>query len=129
MHLLLDTSQSSQAIDTLLNQGVVGALCVLRIIGVVWIANALMASHKERIQDLTSYAAAIKGGNEAVHDLVLETSRATSSASSETLLSNREVITSVKQLEGQVQQLTQVVSALRDQQVRLEAALNSKGPR
>lgn len=120
-------AEASKAVDTILGQGVLGAICVLLIIAVVFLARALMKSNKDRITDLTTYANKIKEGNEAMYDLVIETNKATAHTASEVLLSNREVASKVGSLDTNIQQMNQTLGALKDQQVRLEVGLSRGG--
>ena len=113
----------TSALETLLNQGVVGSLCVLLIATVVFLAKALMKAHQDRVTDLTTYAQKIKEGNEAMYDLVAETSKAVAHNSSETVLSNREVTTKVAGLESKITGMEQAVTLLKEQQIRLEVAI------
>lgn len=119
--------EAAQALDTILGQGVLGSICILLIIAVVFLTKALMKSNKDRISDLTTYANKIKEGNEAMYELVIETNKATAHTASEVLLSNRELSSKVGSLETSVQQANNTLGNLKDQQVRLEMTVSRGG--
>ena len=127
--ILLATTPASnkEAIDILLEQGVLGAVCVLLISAVVYLVRSLQKSHKERIGDRKTYAENIKSQNTAASGLVKEVTQANAQLSQDTILSNQEVVGLMEDVQKQVEGNTKIIDSLNTQQIRLETAINVKG--
>ena len=132
MYLLLSTTVANkEALDILLEQGVLGAVSVLLISAVIYLVRSLQKSHKDRVTDLQSYTESIKNQNAAMSDLVREVNQSNSQISQDTALSNQEVLGMVEDMRREVNGALKTLDDLKTQQVRLESAItygrNSNG--
>lgn len=123
------TEQTRKALDIILEQGVLGAVCVLLIGAVVYLTRSFQRVHADRIKDLKAMAAQRQEDNVALAALTKEVNAATAALSQEVILSNREVVTTMANAKDEVESLSEVIYSLKEQQVRLETALNTKGSR
>jgi hypothetical protein len=59
----------------LAKQGILGTICVLLIVALVWVTRNWKGAMEARIADAKGYADALKGTNEGSADLTIETNR------------------------------------------------------
>lgn len=107
-----------------LTQGVLGVLCVLLIVALVWTVKNLLQAKDDRINDQKKYADALQGINEAVKELTVEMNKSASDTANEVLRSNSVVDTSLRNLERAQDKVGASLDNLRNEQVRLSAALS-----
>lgn len=127
MLVLATSAANKEALDILLEQGVLGAVCVLLISAVIYLVRSMQKSHKERVGDLKTYAENIKSQNTAMSGLVKEMNQASAQLSQDTILSNQEVVGGMEDMQKQVEGNTKIIESLNTQQIRLETAINVKG--
>jgi len=113
------------AYEYLLTQGVLGVLCVLLIVGLVWAMKNLLQAKDDRVSDQKKYAEALYGINEAVKDLTIEMNKSATDTSNEVLRSNEAVRVTVSSLERTQDKLSNNLDNLQKEQVRLTAALQA----
>ena len=124
--LAVSNGQVKEALDILLEQGVLGAVCVLLISAVVYMTKALQRSHGDRVRDLKAYSTKIKEDNKAMTALVGEANKVSAQLSQETILSNHEVHATMAALKDETDGMKGAIYQLKEQQVRLETAINVK---
>lgn len=117
----------SSAYEYLLTQGVLGVMCLLLIIALVWILKSLLMAKDARVDDQKKYAEALHQINDAVKGLAIEMNRSSSDTANEVLRSNESTRITVGSLEKSNDKLTRSLEALKDEQVRLGAALTARG--
>ncbi len=113
----------TSAYEYLLTQGVLGVMCVLLIVALVWTVKGLLKAKDDRLGDQSQYADALKDINGAVKDLTVEMNKSANDTANEVLRSNEGIKTSVASLEKSTENLARDVSDLKNEQVRLGAAL------
>ena len=102
------------AYEMFLDKGIVGAVAVLAIAGLIWAVFKLLQSKDDRIKDQGLFADTLKRSNEAVTALTVELNKSNSGLSS-----------AVQSLDKSIKDLDVKVGSLRDEQVRVVAALNT----
>jgi len=117
----------TSAYEYLLTQGVLGVLCVLLIIALVWTIKNLLKAKDDRVSDQEKYAAALHGVNEAVKELTIETHKSNSDMANEVIRSNDSSRSAVTSLEKTNDKLVRVIDDLKNEQVRLNATLAARG--
>lgn len=115
------------AYEMFLDKGIVGAVAVLAIAGLIWAVVKLLVSKDERIQDQVLFAAAMQKTNEMVSALTVEVNKSAITAFADASRNSTAVVTQMQNLEKSVATLDREVSSLRDEQVRLVATLNNGG--
>jgi hypothetical protein len=115
------------AYEMFLDKGIVGAVAVLAIAGLIWAVMRLLVSKDERIKDQALFAAVLQKTNEGVSALTVEVNKSTVIAVSDASRSASAVVMQIQSLEKSIATLDREVSSLRDEQVRLVATLNNGG--
>lgn len=122
------------AVKLFIEQGILGAICILLMAVLVYLWRALQKSHNDRINDLKTYAEKVKAGNEALSGLVLETQKSAQHLASEAATNQQRVIGDIENLREDVQEVRTSVERVenrvievKEQQVRLEVAVTSGG--
>lgn len=115
------------AYDLFLDKGIVGAVAVLAIAGLIWAVTKLLVSKDERIKDQALFAAALQKINEGLSALTVEVNKSAVSALADAQRSANAVTVAVQGLEKSISTLDREVSSMRDEQVRLVAQLGNGG--
>lgn len=114
------------AYEYLLTQGVLGVLCVLLIVALIWSVKNLLKAKDDRIQDQAKYADALRGYNEAVKDLTVEMNKSANDTANDVLRSNEGLRISIATLEKSHEKLARDVDGLKNEQVRLTANMSAR---
>lgn len=114
------------AYEYLLTQGVLGVMCVLLIVALIWSVKNLLKSKDDRVQDQAKYADALKGFNEAVRDLTIEMNKSANDTANDVLRSNEGLKISMATLEKSHEKLARDVDELKNEQVRLTANMAAR---
>lgn len=112
------------AYEMFLDKGITGAVAVLAITALIWAIIKLLQSKDERIKDQTLFADALKRTNEVVSNLTIEVNKSTTLALAESSRATNVLSTSVQSLEKSMRDLDGKVGSLRDEHVRVVAALS-----
>jgi hypothetical protein len=115
------------AYEMFLDKGIVGAVAVLAIAGLIWAVVKLLVSKDERIKDQTLFAAALQKTNEGVAALTVEVNKSAVAAVADASRSANAMVTRMQALEKTMEGMDREISSLRDEQVRLVALLNNGG--
>jgi len=115
------------AYEMFLDKGIVGAVAVLAITGLIWAVTKLLVSKDERIKDQALFAAALQKINEATSALTVEVNKSAVTAVADAGRSANTMATQVQNLQKSIEELDREVSGLRDEQVRLVAILDNSG--
>lgn len=115
------------AYEMFLDKGIVGAVAVLAIAGLIWAVVKLLVSKDERIKDQTLFAAALQKTNEGVAALTVEVNKSAVAAVADASRSANAMVTRMQALEKSIEDMDREISSLRDEQVRLVAGLNNGG--
>jgi hypothetical protein len=118
--------QTKEALDIILEQGVVGAVCVLLIGALVYSAKVFQRVHADRVRDLKAMASQRQEDNVALAALAKEVQSATAQLAQEAVLSNQAVAATVTNLKEETDSLKGAIYELKEQQVRLETAINTR---
>lgn len=113
------------AYEMFLDKGIVGAVAVLAIAALIWAVTKLLQSKDERIKDHTLFAESMKRSNEVVASLTVEVNKSTTAAFAESSRASSALATSVQSLEKSIRDLDGRVGSLRDEHVRVVAALSN----
>lgn len=115
------------AYEMFLDKGIVGAVAVLAIAGLIWAVSKLLVSKDERIKDQTLFASTLQKTNEGVSALTVEVNKSAVAAVADASRSASAMVTRMQALEKSVEDMDREISSLRDEQVRLVALLNNGG--
>jgi hypothetical protein len=113
--------------EMFLDKGIVGAVAVLAIAGLIWAVSKLLVSKDERIKDQTLFAAALQKTNDGVAALTVEVNKSAVAAVADASRSANAMVIRMQALEKSVEDMEREIGSLRDEQVRLVALLNSGG--
>lgn len=114
------------AYEYLLTQGVLGVMCTLLIVALIWSVKNLLKAKDDRIQDQAKYTEALKGFNEAVRDLTVEMNKSANDTANDVLRSNEGLKISMASLEKSHEKLSRDVDELKTEQVRLAANMAAR---
>lgn len=109
----------------LLTQGILGVVCLLLILALVWVSKNLLQSKDDRIADQKKYAEALHGINDAVKELTIEMHKASGDTASSVLVSNEATRIAVGTLEKTNDRVASALGELKNEQVRLGASVES----
>lgn len=119
----------TSAYEMFLEKGITGAVAVLAIAALIWAVVKLLQSKDERIKDQALFSESLKRTNDVVATLTVEVNKSATSALAESSRSNSTLASAVQILEKSVKELDAKVGSLRDEHVRVVAALNTTSSR
>lgn len=117
------------AYDVFLDKGLVGAVALLAIAGLIWAVTRLLKSKDDRIKDHGDFATTLQKIGEVLTATTIEVNKSATAAQAEAGRTTMVLNVSVQNLEKSVQTMTTELGALRDEQVRVAASLSSGGSR
>lgn len=117
------------ALSALIDQGLIGAVCVLLIGAVIYLARALLKSHLDRVNDQKAYAETLQKTSEGVRDLIVEMNRSAVDVAADIARHNQATQTALGSLTHAVEKLDSRVDSLKDAQIHLSASLKGRGLR
>lgn len=112
------------AYEMFLDKGIVGAVAVMAIAGLIWAVMKLLVSKDERIKDQALFAAALQKMNEGVSALTVEVNKSAVTTVADAGRIANTLVARTQSLEKGIEGLDRQIGALRDEQVRLVATLN-----
>lgn len=115
------------ALDILLTQGVLGAVCVLLGAALFVAIRGWLREKDARISDRKEMASALSGQNDALRDLVIESNKGASNLVVESARNSDGVKNALHGQEKSLDDLRESVSDLREEQVRLCIVIQTMG--
>lgn len=106
----------------LAKQGILGTICVLLIVALIWVTRNWKGAMEARIADAKGFADALKSVNEAGTKLTVETNRTNDALKT----SFNDLKTEVGNRKEQFQALIAEVTSLKTEQVKFIAAANER---
>jgi hypothetical protein len=98
-----------------LKQGLLGALCVLLMAAIFWVARVMLQAKDDRVNDAKDYARSLREVNDAMMALVVETNRA-----------NDALRVSLDQVQQGQMATRGAVDRLREEQTRLNLVVGAR---
>jgi hypothetical protein len=120
------------AYEMFLEKGITGAVAVLAIAALIWAVVKLLKAKDDRIQDQKLFVETLLKSNEGLKALTIETNKVASSAASEASVNSASLKQAMDAMGREQSALQGVVTQLRDEHIRLTAAImisNMKSPR
>lgn len=117
------------AYEMFLEKGITGAVAVLAIAALIWTMIKLLKAKDDRIQDVMRFAETLLKSNEGLKAVTVEANKVTTSAANEASLSSAALRQSIDAVTRETTELQTTITQLRDEHIRLTAALGNKSSR